>query len=117
MIYYIDNLFLDEEVKRKIKTIKWKLKHGCGMVNIHVLLLAENGQDVIDIVPAPIFKQRAYRKENHTVIGIAGNYDSAISLVSDIYNYHYEEFGNYSGMREYLVGLSGSVKNNENKME
>ncbi len=70
------------------------------MIGICFILLSENGVDVFDIVPAEMFKQRRFRRLDHTIIGIAESRRAAFSLVKDIIMEHFEVTGSYFELRK-----------------
>lgn len=52
MTWY-DDLYVGESIVHKTKKIKWKICHNAGQINIYVITLASNGQNLLDIIPAP----------------------------------------------------------------
>ncbi len=99
MIRYSDNLYLTEYTKKKLSEIRIRLFTGAGMAGIWFILLSENGEDVFDIVPAFMFKQKYYRKLDHTIIGIAESSEAAFDLVQDIVEEHFRVTGTYMELR------------------
>ena len=81
MVNYYKKLYLTKKTEKKIEKIKWKLAAGAGMVNVHLIALSENENDVFDIYPAYLFKQRYFRKRNYTIVGVAENKRAAMQLV------------------------------------
>lgn len=84
MIRFIDNLYCTKSVESKVSQIKWKTVCGIGMVSVYFITLSENGRDLFDIYSAAVFKERGFRKSNLVILGIAGSYEEATILVSDI---------------------------------
>ena len=108
MIRYCENLYLTDYTRKKLSEIRIRLFTGAGMTGICFILLSENGEDVFDIVPAFMFKQRSYRRLDHIIIGIAESEEAAFDLVKDIIEEHYRVTGTYMGLRrdieERIVG-------------
>ena len=100
MIRYIDDLYLTPKTKKDLIKIKARLKLGTGMVGLYFILLSGNSQDVFDIVPAPVFKQRRFRHMDHTVIGIAESEPKAYGIVEQIVLEHYQRTGRYTGLKD-----------------
>ncbi|HAV00078.1 MAG: hypothetical protein IJR19_02445 [Lachnospiraceae bacterium] len=100
MIRYSENLYLTEYTKKKLSEIRIRLFTGAGMAGIWFILLSENGEDVFDIVPAFMFKQKCYRRHDHTVIGIAESIEAAFDLVQDIIEEHFRVTGTYMELRK-----------------
>ena len=103
MIKYIDNLFLTEKTGKELTGIKRKLRLGTGMTGLYFIMLSENPNDVFDIVPAPVFKQRAFRHRDHTIVGITESMRKAYSVVEDIVLEHYAVTGEYTGLKDDFV--------------
>ena len=99
MIRYCENLYLTEYTRKKLSEIRIRLFTGVGMTGICFILLSENGEDVFDIVPAFMFKQKSYRRLDHIIIGIAESEKAAFGLVKDIIEEHYRVTGTYMGLR------------------
>jgi hypothetical protein len=103
MITYIDNLFLTGKTDKKLSKIKRRLRLGAGMTGLYFIMLSENPNDVFDIVPAPVFKQRSFRHRDHTIVGITESMSEAYSVVGDIVLEHYERTGKYTGLKDDFV--------------
>ena len=100
MVSYVDRLYLTEETKKELSTIKMKLFTGAGMVGVYFILLSANKDEVFDIVPAAMFKQKKFRKMPHTVIGIAESWRAVLKLVKEIVEEHYSVTGSYFDLRK-----------------
>lgn len=92
-MYFYKDLFVGESVRGKEKKICKKLKHGAGMLNVHVITL-NSGRDLFDIYHCAFFKQRALRRRPLCVIGLAGSYEEALQMVTDIIGDIYKKEGN-----------------------
>ncbi|MCR4656145.1 MAG: hypothetical protein K5770_07960 [Lachnospiraceae bacterium] len=100
MINYVDRLYLTEKTKKELSTIKMKLFTGAGMAGVYFILLSDNKEDVFDIVPAAMFKEKRFRKRPHTVIGIAESRRAVLKLVKEIVEEHYSVTGSYFELRK-----------------
>ena len=103
MITYIDNLFLTEKTDKELTRIKRRLRLGTGMTGLYFIMLSENTDDVFDIVPAPMFKQRSFRHRDHTIIGVTESMQKAYSVVESIVLEHYEVTGKYTELKDDFV--------------
>ena len=94
-------LFWGESVLDKKHQIIWRLKHKRLQRNVHVLTLASNGIDLIDIYPSYVFMQPYFQKEDFYVIGLAGSRQEALTLSRFIVEQMYMKNGNCN-IREFL---------------
>lgn len=92
-MYFYKDLFVGESIRGKEKKICRKLKHGAGMLNVHVIAL-NSGRDLFDIYHCAFFKQKALRKRPLCIIGLAGSYEEAVSMVTDMIRDIYQKEGN-----------------------
>lgn len=99
MITYHPRLYLTEKTEKKIDTIKWKLGAGAGMVQVHLITLAQNEADVFDIYPAALFKQHNFRRRDYVVVGIAESKEAAMSLVRQMIEDCAKRSGSYEQLR------------------
>ncbi|MBQ7562647.1 MAG: hypothetical protein IJT16_01505 [Lachnospiraceae bacterium] len=102
MIHYCKKLYLTNQTKKDIIPIKLKLYTGAGMLGIYVIMLSKNPEDVLDIVPAAMFKQKRFRKERHVVLGIAESWRACGKLVEEMLREHYDVTGSYLDFRRDL---------------
>jgi len=77
------NLYIGKHVK-DAELIKWKLRHGVGLVTIFLIIPAQNKIDQLEIVHAGLIKQKYYKKNPVHVYGIARGYSEALDLVVKI---------------------------------
>ena len=106
MIKYIDKLYLTPKTERDLNKIKLKLKLGAGMTGLYIIMLSGNPNDVFDIVPAPVFKQRRYRHMDHTVIGMAESQMKAYGIIKKIVLEHYDRTGRYTGLKADFIEVN-----------
>lgn len=76
-------LYIGESVKNPDKLIH-KLQKHVKFLEAYVIILARNASDQLEIHKAGYLSQEYYRKNPPYVIGIAGSYDEAVSLVQKI---------------------------------
>ncbi len=101
MVRFVDTPYVCEAVKPKMSAIKWKMLCGIGMTRLCFITLADNKNDLFDIYPAPVFKQKAMRRGDRVIIGVASNTDSAQELIMRMINDCLEAKGNLSDVRGY----------------
>ena len=100
MKWYKD-LFIGESVTGKIKKIKWKIEHNAGMLHTYVITFPSNDNNLLDVIPTRELLQKGYPKKNMHIIGVAGDYDEAIELVTAIIGETYDNTGT-TDVRSYL---------------
>ena len=103
MIRYLDSLYLTEAASAKVDKFKRNVRLGIGMVGLYVITVSSGEQDVFDIYPVTLFKQRSFRKRNYDVVGFAESEEAAFKLVQNIYEEYVLKNHTYSGMRAYFV--------------
>lgn len=101
MVRFIDDPITSEAVKPKISAVKWKMMCGIGMTRLHFITIADNKNDLFDIYPAAVFKQRTMRKSDRVIIGIAESYDAAGELIASMIRKCLDECGDLSDIRGY----------------
>ena len=84
MVRFVDRPYMTEKVIPKISGIKWKMACGIGMVGYHFITLSDNENDIFDIYPAAVFKQKSFRKSDRIIIGVADSIDSARLLTGSM---------------------------------
>lgn len=108
MIVYREPLYLTSKTANRLRRIKVRLKLGAGMTGVSLITLSENKDDLFDIIPAALFKQRYLRKRDHeyVVIGIAENKRAAYKLVKLIINDVYNKTGSYKNIKSSFLNDS-----------
>ena len=101
MVRFVDEPFVSAKAAPKISAVKWKMATGIGMVGLHFITLADNKRDLFDIYPAAVFKQRAYRKSDRVVIGVADGMNSAQKLIQEMIDKCLASCGDLSDVRGY----------------
>ena len=74
---------MSDEVRPKISSVKWKMTCGIGMTGISFITLSDNKNDLFDIYPAAVFKQKSMRKSDRIIIGVAAS-NSANALIEQM---------------------------------
>lgn len=102
MIRFSDNLYVSDSIKEhKLPLYKLGIRQGRGKLKLYLLVLSNNEHDQLDIIHNSILKQRAYRKLDINIVGLANSYDEALSIVDRILNECMENDGSCN-MKEYL---------------
>lgn len=91
-------LYIGDTIKDPVK-VKRKLKRHAGQL-IYVICIAQ-GADQLEIFHSAYLKQKYYRLHPPVIIGIAGDYGEAVSLVVQITKECLEATGNCN-LKEYL---------------
>ncbi len=84
MVRFVDRPYVTKKVEPKISSIKWKLLCGIGMTRIFFITLADNRNDLFDIYPAAVFKQKRIRKSDRIIIGVADSAKGARELIEEM---------------------------------
>lgn len=83
MIYWYDHLYTDEAVRRKEqnykKAVEEKIKKSC-----YLLVLANNEENLFEIVNTNQMFFRYYEYTNVYIVGIAKKYDGAVEILQRI---------------------------------
>ena len=101
MVRFVDRPYVTRAVKPKLSSIKWKMLCGIGMTNVRFITLADNANDLFEIYPAAVFKQKSMRKSDRVIIGVADSADSAKELVAGMIGECIGKCGDYSRIRGY----------------
>lgn len=102
MIKFSDNLYTTKATAPCINIIRFKLISGIGTVRYHLITLASNGDDVFDIYPAMLFKNRRVRKRDYIIVGVAESKRAAMKLVLDMIKDCEKNTGKVENLREYF---------------
>lgn len=89
------NLYLGETAKKHKTLIMWKIKMRKFQPGMHLVTLATNPENLLDILPAYVLLQKHYPTENLFVVGMAGNRQEALSLIQTIVNDVYQATGGF----------------------
>lgn len=106
---WYEPLYVGESVKKKWKTIKWKINHNAGVWKGFVITLANHESDLLEIYPARLLKQKGEWKKNLEIIGLAGTYEEALDMVQSLIGEIYHQTGT-TDVKEYLKSNRGIKK-------
>lgn len=101
MVRFVDEPFVSDAVKHKLSVIKWKMLCGIGMTRVHFITLSENKNDIFDIYPGAVFKQKVFRKRDLCILGVAAGGDDAKELARVMVNRCLDSCGDLSDIRGY----------------
>ena len=99
---FYKNLYVGESIHKPAK-VKWKLAHGAGQLKIYVIALA-GGDDLLEIYHCAFLQQKFYKKYPPYIVGVAGSYKEAVSLVQTIIEDVYANTGSYA-VKDYILNL------------
>ena len=105
MIRFAKTPYVSDKVTTKISSIKWKMACGIGMTGLHFITLADNPNDLFDIYPAYVFKQKRIRKSDRVIIGIADSNSSATALIERMINECLQKAGGLTDVRGYFENI------------
>ncbi|MBR5357055.1 MAG: hypothetical protein IK121_09075 [Lachnospiraceae bacterium] len=101
MVRFVDEPYVTKKVRPKLSSVKWKMACGMGMTGLYFITLADSEKELFDIYPAPVFKQKRFRKSDRVIIGIAESTDSARGLIETMVNECLVSCGDPYGIRKY----------------
>lgn len=85
LLDFSPNLYLGESIRsEKLDTIKKKLLTKPLLANVTLLVLSENPSDQVEILGCAQLTQDIFGRYPLSVVGIAGNRDEALDLVTRI---------------------------------
>lgn len=93
------NLYVGSSISHKKNRIKWKIIHNAGQLDIYVIALASNPKNLLDVVPAWELMQKHYPKKGKYIVGLAGSYDEALEIVTEIVTEVYRDTGQFQVSR------------------
>ena len=80
---YYKHLYLAEGIKKKEKIIR-KLEEKKLQMNIHVITLARNEKNQLEIYNSMVFLQPNFPHDDLFVVGLAKGYEDAVEMVEEI---------------------------------
>lgn len=99
---YHRNLYLGESINaEKLDKLKKKLETKPFLSSVFLITLSRNPSDQLEIYDAKQLVQSYYKKNPPLVIGIAGSYGEAVTLVERIVEECLQSRGDCS-LKEYL---------------
>lgn len=101
-IVYHHSLYLGESIrKEKLDKLKKKLKKRPLLSGLFLITLSRNSSDQLEIYDAKQLAWGYYKKNPPYIIGLAGDYDEALSLIKRIVEECVKSRGDCS-LKEYL---------------
>lgn len=80
---YYKHLYLADGIKKKEKIIR-KLEEKKLQINIHVITLARNEKNQLEIYNSMVFLQPDFPYDDFLVVGLAKGYEDAVEMVEEI---------------------------------
>ena len=80
---YYKHLYLAEGIKKKEKIIR-KLEEKKLQMNIHIITLARNEKNQLEIYNSMILLQPDFPHDDFFVVGLAKGYEDAVEMVEEI---------------------------------
>ena len=102
MVRFVDKPYVTDSARRKLSSIKWKMACGIGIAGICFITLSDNKNDLFDIYPSAVFKQKSMRRRDIVILGVAHSNDSAKELVGEMISRCMNDRGNTSDIRGYF---------------
>ena len=102
VVLFVDKPYVTQAAGSKLSSIKWKMACGIGMTGLHFITLSDNTNDLFDIYPAAVFKQKVFRKSDRVIVGVADDHKSATQLVETMINDCLHDRGDLSDIRGYF---------------
>lgn len=98
---WAENLYTTEKTKKKLPRIMQKVKKCRLQPGLHLITIASNTENLLDIFQSAFYIQPMFAKMNPDIVGIAENEDAAKELVVQILKDIYEKNGNFD-VRSYF---------------
>lgn len=86
MILFHNKLYVAEELSDSRRKVLKKLKQGKLQMGVLVITLPLGDNDMLEIYPSYVLLQEKYKQEQITVVGIAGEQETAFSLIEQMAN-------------------------------
>lgn len=84
MLTWYNNLYIGHNAKRDAKRAVRRLNNQKPVIGIHLVTLASNEKNQLDIISAYHLLQPVVYRRCPMVVGIARGYDEAVELVAQI---------------------------------
>lgn len=99
---YYKYLYIQEDLEKKKDKIIRKLNKKKLQPNLHVITLASNPENHLDIISGKFLFQRSFPQEDLFVVGIVKSHDDALDYVESIIREVYDETGG-TDIRSYIL--------------
>lgn len=90
---WYSHLFVGEKAKKQKRQIIGKIRKKILQSEVHVITLAENGENLFDIYPSEMLLTPYYKEKDFYIIGIAADYWEALDVARDIVDAMYQKTG------------------------
>lgn len=106
MIKFANNLHYvsDFDDSKKRKKLMKRISRRKPVISAYIITFASNRDNLFDIINANELVQPIYKKKSIFVIGLANDFDSAVTLVSDMVLKVYSETGTFDVRKFYGEG-------------
>mgnify|MGYP004506684139 FL=1 len=94
MLKWCKDLRIGENVK-KADRIRRKLNHGKIVPGVYLITFSENPHNILEIIPALTMIQQSAADICPEIIGLAGDKDEAMEMVTEIVREVYEITGDF----------------------
>lgn len=101
MVRFVDKPYVSDGIRPRLSSIKWKMLCGIGMVGLHFVTLSDNENDLFDIYPAAVFKQKSIRKSDRVILGVADSYENATAMIEEMVRESLDKCEGPGGIRAY----------------
>lgn len=101
-MFWLEELYLGESVRGREKEIRRKLYANAGQPSIQVLAISRSRFEQLEIIPAPVFMQKSFRRDDLHIFGLAGGKAEAFDLIRGIAEETFEKTGDCD-MKAYLT--------------
>lgn len=82
-MHFHHKLYIGESIKHP-EIVKWKLRVAAGQFNVHLIVISNNQENQLECFHNALLKQRVFRRQKLFVVGIAGDYSEALTLIQRI---------------------------------
>ena len=81
---YYQHLYIGESLKHKQDVIIEKLNHGQTMLQVYTITLPRGDKNHLEFSNSLLWHQDRTTHDDVLVVGLAGSYDEAVSLIEQI---------------------------------
>ena len=92
---WYDHLYVGEKAKRRRAAIIRGIREQKLQPEVYVITPPENGDNILDIYPAPMLLLPPYRDEDKLILGIAVTYWQALSVTRQMIDDMYRMTGGF----------------------
>ena len=86
LILFHDRLYVAKDLLKSKRKVLKNLKQGKLQPGVYVITLPLGDEDMLDIYPSYVLLQKAFKNFNVTVVGIAGEQETAFELIETMMN-------------------------------